>query len=162
MVASRFQYGDDFGERLYQGSISARWHGRDDDCIKVVDVGNKHILHTFEGADREGAGDVGIHGARSGIGKHSKSEHILHSTYFLRGEHVINLGMCGNNIRLHIARGGCIGLVLVHVSLVSSGGARQMVLINAVVRPGMVASSSLRYSTRRSVDAGREHMIWWM
>ncbi len=33
-------------------------------------------------------------------------------------------------------------------------------LINAVVRPGMVASSSLRSSARRSVDAGGEHMIW--
>ncbi len=28
MVASRFQYGDDFGERLYHGSIGARRHGR--------------------------------------------------------------------------------------------------------------------------------------
>jgi hypothetical protein len=33
-------------------------------------------------------------------------------------------------------------------------------LINAVVRPGMVASSSLRSSARRSVDPGGEHMIW--
>ncbi len=35
-------------------------------------------------------------------------------------------------------------------------------LINTVVRSGMVAGSSLRSSSRRSVDAGREHMIWWM
>jgi hypothetical protein len=35
-------------------------------------------------------------------------------------------------------------------------------LINVVVRPGIVASSSLRSSARRSVDAGEEHMIWWM
>ncbi len=47
MVATRFQYGDDFGECLYHGSISARWPGPDDDCIKVVDVGNKYVLHTF-------------------------------------------------------------------------------------------------------------------
>ncbi len=40
MVASRFQYGDDFGEHLYHGSIGARWHGPDDDCNKIVDVGN--------------------------------------------------------------------------------------------------------------------------
>ncbi len=38
MVASKFQYGDDFGECLYHGSISARWHGPDNDCIKAVDV----------------------------------------------------------------------------------------------------------------------------
>ncbi len=35
-------------------------------------------------------------------------------------------------------------------------------LINDLVRQGMVASSSLRSSALRSVDAGREHMIWWM
>ncbi len=35
-------------------------------------------------------------------------------------------------------------------------------LINVVVRPGMMASSSLRSSAQRSVDAGREHMICWM
>jgi hypothetical protein len=60
MLAAGFQYGDDFGEYLYHGSIGARLHGLDDDYIKVVDVGNKHILHTFEAVDREGTGDVGI------------------------------------------------------------------------------------------------------
>jgi hypothetical protein len=127
MVASRFQCGDDFGERLYHGSIGARHHGSDDDSIKVVDVGNKHVLHTFERVDRECVGDIRIHGAHYGIGECSKAEHILRSTDFLRGEHAINLGTCGDNIGLHIACGGCIGLMLVHGSLVSSGGAWQMV-----------------------------------
>ncbi len=84
-------------------------------------------MHTFEGADREGAGDVGIHGTSYGISKHGKTEHILHSTDFLRGEHAINLGTRGDNVGLNIARGGCIGLLLVHVSLVSSSGVQQMV-----------------------------------
>ncbi len=129
MVASRFQYGDDFGECLYHGSIGARRHGPNNDCIKVVDVGNKHVylLHTFEGADRKSAGDVGMHGDCYGISKCGKAEHILHSTDFLRGEHATNPGTCGNNVGLHIARGCCIGSVSVHVSLVSSGGAWQMV-----------------------------------
>ncbi len=127
MVAAGFQYGDDFGECLYHGSIGARWHGPDNDCIKVVDVGNKHILHTFEGADWEGAGDVGIHGARYGIGEHGKAENILHGTDFLRGKHLINLGTCNNNVGLHVMCGGCIGLVALHVPLVGSGGARQTV-----------------------------------
>ncbi len=35
-------------------------------------------------------------------------------------------------------------------------------LINVAVRPGMVGSSSLRSSAHGNVDAGREHMIWWM
>jgi hypothetical protein len=127
MVTPRFQYGDDFGECLDHGSIGARRHGPDDDCIKVIDVENKHVLHTFEGADREGTGDVGIHDARYGIGKRGKAEHILHSTDFLRGKHVINLGTCGNNVGLHIVCGGCIGLVLLHVPLIGGSRARQMV-----------------------------------
>jgi hypothetical protein len=48
MVAARFQYGDDFDECLFHGSIGAKWHGLDDDCIKVIDEGNKHILHTLK------------------------------------------------------------------------------------------------------------------
>ncbi len=47
-------------------TIGASRHGLDNDCIKVIDVGNKHILHTFKGAARKGAGDVGMHGARYG------------------------------------------------------------------------------------------------
>jgi hypothetical protein len=38
----------------------------------------------------------------------------------------------------------------------------RLFLIYVVVRPGMVASSSLTSSAQRSVDAGGEHMIWWM
>jgi hypothetical protein len=92
MVAAGFHYGDDFGDYLYHGSNGARRHGPDDDCIEAIDVGNKHVLHTFEGSDQEGASDVCIHGARYGIGKCGKAEHILHSTYFLSGKHAINLG----------------------------------------------------------------------
>ncbi len=123
MVASCFQYGDYFGECLYHGSIGARRHGPDDDCIEIVNISNKHVLHIFERADRGGPSDVSIHGASYGIGKCSKTEHILHGTDFFWGEHAINLGMCGKNSGLHIAQGGCVGLVLTHVSLVGSGGA---------------------------------------
>ncbi len=38
MVATGFQYEDDYGECLHHGSIGARQHGPDNDCIKVVDV----------------------------------------------------------------------------------------------------------------------------
>ncbi len=41
---------------------------------------------------------------------------------------MINLGMCGNKIVLHIARGGIVGSVLVHVSFVGSGQAGQVVI----------------------------------
>ncbi len=47
MIAAGFQHGDDFGECLYHGCVCARWHGPDNDCIKVVDVGNKHIFAYF-------------------------------------------------------------------------------------------------------------------
>ncbi len=127
IIAAEFQYGDDFGDFLYHGSTGARQHGPVNDCIKVIDVGNKHVLHTFEGVDWEGAGDVSINGARYGTSECSKGEHILHSKDFLRGKHAINLGTCGNNVELHtIAHGGCIGLVSLYVSLVGSGGAQLM------------------------------------
>jgi hypothetical protein len=162
MVAAGFQYGDDFGECLYHGSIggSARWHGPDNDCIKIVDVGNKHIFHNFERADREGTSDVGIHGAHYGIGKHSKAEHILHSTDFLRGKHAINLGMCGNNagLRVEVVLAWCRCLCPLLVA-VERG---RLFLINVVMRPVIVVCSSLRFSAQRSVDAGGEHMIWCM
>ncbi len=127
MVASLFQYVDYFGECLYHGIIGARGHGPHNNCIEIVHVSNKHVLHTFERADREGDGDVGIHGASYGIGKHGKIGHILHSTDFFGGGHAINLVMHGNNVRL-IAHGGCVGLVPAHVSLIGSGGVWQMVL----------------------------------
>ncbi len=44
------------------------------------------------------------------------------------GGHAIKLSMRGDNVGLHIAHGGCVGLVPAHVSLVGSGGARQIVL----------------------------------
>jgi hypothetical protein len=162
MVASCIQYGDDFGECLYHGSIGARWHDPDNDCIKIVDVSKKHVLHTFEGADRESTSDVGIHGASYGIGKRGKAEHILHGTDFLGGEHAVNLGTCSNNVGLHFARGGCVGLVWCTWPLLVAVERSRWFLINVVVRLGMVGSSSLRSSARRSVDAGREHMIRWM
>ncbi len=106
---------------MYHGSIGARGHGTDNDCIEVIDIGYKNVLHTFEQADRESTGDVGLHGASDCIGKHGKTKHILHGTDFLDGEHVINLNMCGNNIVLHIARGGSVGSVTAHVTFVGSG-----------------------------------------
>ncbi len=102
MIAAGIQYGDDFGESLYDGSIGASRHGPDNDCIKVIDVDNKHVLNAFEGVGREGAGDVSIHGAHYGIGKRGKAEHILHSTDFLRGKHAINLSTCGDNVGLYV------------------------------------------------------------
>ena len=71
---------------MYRGSIGARWHGPDDDCLKIIDVSNKQVLHTFEEADREGPRDVGIHVASYGIRKHGKAEHILHGTDFFGGD----------------------------------------------------------------------------
>ncbi len=93
----------------------------DNDCLEVKDIGNKTVLHTFEQADREGTSDVGIHGASDCIGKCSKTKHILHGTDFLAEEHAINLGICGDNIVLHISREGSVCLVMAHVSFVGSG-----------------------------------------
>jgi hypothetical protein len=100
-----------------------RGHGTDNDCVEVIDIGSKNLLCTFERAGREGTGDVAIHSASDCIGKHGKAKHILHGTDFLAGKHAINLGTCGNNIILHIARGGSVSLMTVHVSFVGSNQA---------------------------------------
>ena len=94
------------------------------DCIEVIDICNKYVLHTFEQADREGAGDVSVHYSSDSIGKCGKTKYILHSTYFLLGEHVINFGMHGNNGVLHILCGGSVGSVAAHVTLVDGSGTR--------------------------------------
>ena len=48
------------------------------DCIEIIDIRNKNVLHSFERANREGTGDVGVHCASDGIGKCGETKYILH------------------------------------------------------------------------------------
>ena len=100
------------------------------------------------------AGDVSIYVSSDGIGKCYKIKHILHHIDLLLGYLAFNLNTCGNNVFLDILRGGCIGLVLVHMTLIDSNGARQMVLDQHWSEAGDVGELSLWSSAPRSVDDG--------
>jgi hypothetical protein len=88
----------------------------------------------------------GIQLARYGIGKHGKAEHILHRIDFLRGKLGINLAhvaiMLDCILRVEAVLAQCQCMCPLSVA-VECG---RWLLINSVVRPGMVASSSLRSS----------------
>jgi hypothetical protein len=73
-------------------------HWADNDGVEVIDVHNKDVLHIFEGPDRESTSAVSVHGTGRGIGKSSKTKHILDCTGFVGEKHMINLGMGKNNI----------------------------------------------------------------
>ncbi len=70
--------------------------------------------------------------------------------------HAAIMSACMLRVKAALARWCCMCPLLVAVER------GRGFFINVVVRPGMVASSSLRSSARRSVDADREHMIWWI
>jgi hypothetical protein len=48
----------------------------------------------------------------------------MHAASFLLGHHSIYHGPHGNFVVLDVTRGGCVGLVSVHVTLVGCSGAR--------------------------------------
>ncbi len=47
-VATCFEVSDHFGECSHHGCICARGHDAHNDCIEILDICNKNILHTFE------------------------------------------------------------------------------------------------------------------
>ncbi len=61
MVVSRAKYGEDVRERGDKGCVGAGWHRPHDDCVDVVYVRNKNVLHILEGPDGEGTGEISIH-----------------------------------------------------------------------------------------------------
>ncbi len=48
MVSPCFEGSDHVYECSHHGCICARGHGANDDCIEIIDICNKNILHTFE------------------------------------------------------------------------------------------------------------------
>ncbi len=126
MVVLHAKYGKDVRECGDEGCIGAGWHRPHDDCVGVVYLRNKNVLHIPEGPDRQGAGEISIHGASGGIGKGSIADHIVNHAGFLRGQHVVNLFVCGNDARLGVTRGSCVRAMLMHVALVHSSRVREM------------------------------------
>ncbi len=100
----------------------------DDDGIEIINIWHKNVLHIFEQPDRKGTGEVRIHGSGVGIGKRGKAENILHAAGFLLGHHSIHLGLRGYCLVVNVLCRGCVGSVSVHVTLVGSSGARQVVV----------------------------------
>ncbi len=126
MVVLCTKYGKDFRERGDEGLVGAGWHWPHDDCVDVVYVRNKNVLHILEGPDGEGAGEISIHGAGDGVGKGSVAEHILNCTGFLRGQYVVNLLACGNDVGLGVMCGSCVQAMPMHVALVRGSRAWEM------------------------------------
>ncbi len=65
--------------------IGVGWHRPYDDCIDIIYVRNKNVLHILEGPDGEGTGEISIHGAGGGVGKGSVAENIVNRAGFLCG-----------------------------------------------------------------------------
>jgi hypothetical protein len=144
---------------LYQGSIGARWHGLDDDCIKTIDIINKHVLHTFEGTRGKAPVMLVYMVPVMALVSATKQNTSCMAQISLGGDMQSTLActaiMLDCMLRVDAVLARCRRMWPLSVA-VENG---RWFLINVVVRPGIVASSSLRPSAWRSVDAGGEHMI---
>ncbi len=107
---------EDFCECSNEGNVGAVWHWADDDGAKVLNVGNKNVLHILEGLNRKRPSDICVHGVGRGIGKGSKAEHVMHRTCFVNGEHVVNLGTCLYNGWVIVVSGGSVGAMTPHMA----------------------------------------------
>ncbi len=68
--------GEDVGESHNHSNVVLGGHCMHKDCVEVIDVGNKDVLHILEGACSECAREVYVHCARVEIGQGCKTEHI--------------------------------------------------------------------------------------
>jgi hypothetical protein len=103
-----FEGSDHFSECSHHGCICARGHGANYDCIEIIDICNKNILHTFELANRECTGDVGVLCASDGVGQCGKAKYILHGAHFVLGEYVIDFSTCSYNDVVIVSCGGSV------------------------------------------------------
>ena len=126
MVVSCAKDVEDVGESRDERRIVAGGHGSDDDRIEIIHVRDKNVLHSFEGADGEGAGEICVHRAGVGVGKGCKTEHVMHCTCFLVDWHAVDFVACGDDISLLIASGRRVCSMATHVSLVRRSGAWEM------------------------------------
>ncbi len=63
-IALHSKGGEDVGEGRNHGGVVLGGHCMHEDCVEVVDVGNKDVLHILEGAHWECTGEVCVHCAR--------------------------------------------------------------------------------------------------
>ncbi len=94
MIIARGKSCEDLGEGVDHGTIILGGHAAHEDGIEIIYIRNKNILHRLEGADGEGTGQIGVHGARGDVGKGRKAENIVGGANFFGGVQVVNLESC--------------------------------------------------------------------
>ena len=85
VVSPCFEGSDHFSECSHHGCICAQGNDANNDCIEIIDICNKHILHTFEQANKECTGDVSVHCASDGVGQCGKAKQKFAWCKFLVG-----------------------------------------------------------------------------
>ena len=69
MIIAGSEGGQDGGEGGNHGVVVFGGHGADKDCVEVINVGHKDILHRPEGAEGEGTRKISVHGAGGEVGE---------------------------------------------------------------------------------------------
>ncbi len=103
LVIASTEYCKHFGEGSNEQGIGAGWHWPHNDCIEVIDIGNKDIFPVLKRPNGKSTSDVSVHRAGRGIGKGGKSKHILDHAGFVRWAHTINFGPGKDNVGMIIA-----------------------------------------------------------
>ncbi len=117
---------EDFREGGNEGCIGAVWHWAENECVKVINVCDKNVLHILKLLNRKRSGDIRVHGAGRGIGNGGKAKHVVHHTCFMDGKHVVNLSACLQNVWVVVASGGSAGMMASHMAFVGGGRLGQM------------------------------------
>ena len=84
------------------------------------------IFLKVEGSNRKCPGDIHLHCASRGVGEGGKTKHIVHRTYFVDGDYVVDLGMRMDNISVVVACGCSVGLMAAHMAFVGGDRLGQM------------------------------------
>ena len=116
--------GEDVSEGGDHGTIIFGGHRAHKDGIEVVDIRHKNILHRPEGADGKSPRKIGVHGARSEVGKGREAEHVVGGTYFFGGSEFVHLAACIEDSGLKGVGGAGALSATMHVTFVGGSGKR--------------------------------------
>ena len=127
MIIARGKSREDLGEGVDHGAIILGGHGAHKAGVEIIDIRNKNILNQLEGADVEGTGQIGVHGARGEIGKGREAENIVGDADFFGEVQVVNLEWRIKNGRLDGVRGSGALPLAAYVAFV--GGSREQEMV---------------------------------
>ena len=105
------------------GAVS---HGANKDCVGIVHVGHKNIVHIFEGVYGEGTYEIGIHGAVIFVSNGCTDKHVVCSACLLSWVHVGEFFPGVDNVLSVTSRGLCTLMYTLHISFGGRSGLRQM------------------------------------